>query len=97
MVSRASCWKNCEQIWKVTHDAQQDDAHLGVEGEPPAEFSAIRDCLTKKQEEDGGADFIFNIPVDLAHEVTGYSYDETPEIVFDNFAKPTFFRRLLGN
>lgn len=96
MVSRAAGWKDGEQIWSVTHDAQEGDGHLDVEGEPPAGFAAIRDRLTKQQEEDGGADFIFNIPVDLAKEITGYSHEETPEVTFDNFVKPTFFQKVFG-
>ena len=34
--------------------------------------------------------------VDLAKEITGYSHEETPEITFDNFVKPTFFQRVFG-
>jgi hypothetical protein len=94
MVSRAAGWKDGEQIWCVTHDAQESDGHLDVEGEPPTGFIAIRDRLAKQQEGDGGADFIFNIPVDLAEEITGFSHEEKPEITFDNFVKPTFFQRL---
>jgi hypothetical protein len=96
MVSRAAGWKNGKEIWSVTHDAQEDDGHLEVAGEPPASFAAIRDRLTRQQEQDGGADFIFNIPVDLAKKIIGYSHEETPEITFDNFQTPTFFQRVLG-
>jgi len=96
MVSRAAGWKDGKQIWSVTHDAQEGDGHLDVEGEPPAAFAAIRDRLSKQQEEDGGADFIFNIPVDLAKVVTGHCHEERPEITFDNFVKPTFFQRVFG-
>ena len=96
MVSRAAAWKDGEQIWCVTHDAQEGDEHLDVEGEPPAAFTAIRDRLTKQQTEDGGADFIWNIPVALAREITGYSHEEAPAITFDNFVKPTFFQRVFG-
>lgn len=96
MVSRAAAWKDGEQVWCVAHDAQEGDEHLDVEGEPPAAFAAIRDRLTKQQEEEGGADFIFNIPIDLAKEITGYSHEETPEIAYDNFVKPTFFQRVFG-
>jgi hypothetical protein len=96
MVSRAAGWKDGEQIWSVTHDAEEGDGHLEVEGEPPASFAAIRDRLAKQQEKDGGADFLFDIPVDLAKEMTGYSHEETPQITFDNFVKPTFFQRVFG-
>ncbi len=97
MVSRAAGWKDGKQIWSVTHDAQEGDGHLEVEGQPPAVFAAIRERLTKQQEEEGGADFIFNIPVDLAKEMTGYSHEERPEIAFDNFVKLTYFLKLSAN
>jgi len=94
MVSRAAGWKDGEPIWAVTHDSEQGGGHLDVEGQLPADFSAIRDRLTKRQEKDEGVDFIFNIPVDLAKQLTGYSHEETPEITFDNFAKATLFERV---
>ncbi len=96
MVSSVANWKDGAQIWSVTHDAQEGDGHLDVHGQPPAGFAAIRDRLTKQQEEDRGADFIFNIPVDLGKEITGYSHEERPEITFNNFVKPTFFQRIFG-
>lgn len=96
MVSRAAAWKDRVQVWCVTHDAQEGDDHLEVEGEPPAGFSAIRDRRILQQKEEGGADFMWNIPVDLAKEIAGYSHEETPGIAFDNFVKPTFFQRMFG-
>lgn len=96
MVSRAVGWKDGETIWSVTHDAGEGDEHLEVLGDPPACFDTIRDRLTKQQEDEGGADFIFSIPVDLAKEITGYSHEESSEITFDNFVALTFFQRLFG-
>ena len=96
MVSRAAGWRDGEPIWCVTHDSEQGDEHLEVKGVPPHGFFAIRDRLTTRQEEEEGADFIFNIPVDLAEEVTGYSHEEKPEITFDNFVKPTLFQKVFG-
>lgn len=96
MVSRAANWKDGNQIWSITHDAQERDDHLEVEGEPPKSFAAIRDRLIREQKEDGGADFIFDIPMELAKEITGYTYDVPPQITFDNFIKPTFLQRIFG-
>ena len=96
MVSSASGWKDGSELWSVTHDAQENDDHLEVRGEPPAGFGAIRDRLIKQQEEEGGADFIFDIPNSLAKEITGYHYDERPEITFENFVKLTFLQKVFG-
>jgi len=52
--------------------------------------------LTKQQEEEGGAAFIFDTPVVLAKELTGYRHDERSDFTFDNFVKPTFFQRVFG-
>jgi hypothetical protein len=95
-VSRAAMWKDAEQVWSVTHDAQEGDEHLHVEGQPPTALSSIRERLTRQQEEEGDCDFIFGIPVDLAKEITGYSHDERPKVTFDNFVKPTFLQKLFG-
>jgi hypothetical protein len=94
MVSRAAAWRDGTQQWSVTHEAQEGQDHLDVEGELPAGFPMIQDRLTKQQED--GVDFIFNIPVDLAKEITGYSHEENPGIAFDNFVKPTFLQRMFG-
>lgn len=96
MVSCAARWKDGIEIWCVTHDAQEGDEHLDIRGEPPTSFAAIRDRLTKQQEDEGGADFIFNIPVDLAKDLTGYSHEDSSEIAFDNFVKRTLFQRVFG-
>lgn len=106
MVSRAAQWKNGAQIWSVTHDAQKSGEHLDVQGDPPLNFAAIRGRLTKQQQEESGrrddphgsVDFIFNIPVALAREITGYSHEDTPEVTFDNFVKlkTTFIQRMFG-
>lgn len=96
MISRAAGWKDGEQVWCITHGAEESDDHLDVEGEPPAGFAAIRNRLTKQQEEEGGADFIWKIPVELAREITGYSHEGRLGITFDNFVRPTFLQRVFG-
>ncbi len=96
MVSSVAGWKDGREVWSVTHDSEETPLHLDIRGEPPAGFAAIRDRLTRQQEEDDGADFIFDIPVALAKEITGYRYDEKPEVAFENLVKPTFLRKFLG-
>ncbi|WP_150107204.1 hypothetical protein [Pedosphaera parvula] len=96
MVSKAACWKNGQEVWSVTHDAQESLHHLEAQGELPLGFAAIRDRLTKQQEEEDDCDFIFDIPVSLAAEITGYRHDETRKETFETFVRPSFFEGLFG-
>jgi hypothetical protein len=100
MVSCAAGWRSGEQIWCITHNSEEGSEHLDVEGDPPAGFAEIRDSLTKRQKEAEGVDlrvdFIFDIPVKLVKEITGYSHNDRLEVTFDNFVKPTFFQKLFG-
>jgi hypothetical protein len=52
---------------------------LEVEGEPPPVFSAIRERLTGEQAKRGDADYIFEIPVEVAKSLTGFQHDEDIE------------------
>jgi hypothetical protein len=98
MVSRAAGWKDGRELWSVTHNSEEDLRHLEVRGGPPAGFTAIRDRLTREQQEEKntGIDFIFNIPVELAQEIAGYCHDEESEVVFENLVQPTFLQRVFG-
>jgi hypothetical protein len=111
MVSTAVRWKDGQKIWQVIHDAQKDIEHLDVKGEPPLEFSAIRDRLKSQQQAAGGkksdTDYIFDIPVDLAEVIIGYRYDkdlpgpgkEQFEVLIDKAAsgeKKSWLKELFG-
>jgi hypothetical protein len=65
MNSYACAWSNGVERWSVFHDAQQDIKHLETSGTLPPEIQPIRDKLFAQQESDDGADFIFDIPVEL--------------------------------
>ena len=89
--------------WSVIHDCQKGKRHLDVQGEPPPEFTAIRDALLSKSKP--GVDYIFDIPVETAKSVTGYRHDEdVPGLSGDIFEvlenvpsqKPPLFKRLFG-
>lgn len=68
-------WMNGVERWNVFHDAQQDINHLETTGTLPAEFQPIRDRLFAEQEGDDGADFIFDIPIELFAALGGIRYD----------------------
>lgn len=113
MVSRATAWTGGQLRWSVTHDAQKGRAHLESQGDlPPAFSAALSQLKAKQQDADANkqqVDFIFDVPVELAHNVVGYRYDrDVPGLkgkVFEVLAgavpessgpptKPSFWKRL---
>jgi len=77
MNSYACGWANGVERWSVFHDAQQDIRHLETSGTLPPEFQTIRDRLFAEQEgDDGGTDFIFDIPVELFAALGAIRYDQ---------------------
>ncbi len=88
--SRANGWTQGREVWGVRHDgADPSGAHLAVTGEVPAAFEAIRARIYAEQNDadraaeqgtDGShgleVDLIFEIPIDLARELTGFRHDD---------------------
>lgn len=111
MCSHASQWRGGRELWSLMHTADTGSIeHLEIKGEPPAFFASIRDRLRAKQQEAGGkkadVDFIFDIPVETAQQLTGYRHDhdipdagEKPFEVLettDATPKRSWLRRFLG-
>ena len=83
MFSAASAWTNGKCQWRVTHDSEKRGLlHLEAAGQLPASFTAIRDRQSAKQTADGGekaeVDHIYEIPAELAKELTGFRHDQAP-------------------
>jgi hypothetical protein len=80
MHSLAGFWSKGKFVWAVSHVSGKEKNHLKADGNLPAVFSSISDDLISKQKkadaENGGPDYIFDIPVELAKSVAGYRYDE---------------------
>jgi hypothetical protein len=83
MYSTVAAWKGGICVWSATHDAQEGILYLHLEGPVPPSATAIRERLMKEQQKNGGAnsdvDYIFDIPVELAKELTGFRHDEEIE------------------
>jgi hypothetical protein len=75
MTSGAAFWKGGKQIWRVTHEAEKGHNDLSVVGDAPPEFAPIRDRQARKSET-GEADYIFDVPIELAKALTGFRHDE---------------------
>ena len=78
MVSEASGWRDGRKIWSVVHEAQKASGHLKITGEPPPEFALIRERLQAEQATgEGGVDYIFDVPIEVARAISGYRHDAT--------------------
>jgi len=83
MFSAASQWQDGRNLWRVEHDGGSRGVEdLKCSGELPPEFAPIHDRLFATQKSDTsewrghGTDYIFEIPVELVGELTGYRYDK---------------------
>ncbi len=75
MESVATGAKDGVELWRVFH-TNAPESTLEVSGDPPSEFAAIRDRLQQEQDEDDGADYIHDIPLDVAKAACGFRVDE---------------------
>lgn len=79
MYSKACCWEGGQLRWSCEHSAQEDLLHLSAKGNLPNRYEAIKAEHIKLQEEEGDdVDYIFEIPVVLAEEITSFRYDAIP-------------------
>jgi len=110
MCSAASLWADGRQVWFVMHEARQKIEHLETKGSLPPMFAPISERLRAEQAAAGGnkatVDHIFDIPVEMVAQLTGYRHDRMmPELgdrAFEILAtteatpKRSLLRRLLG-
>jgi hypothetical protein len=94
MASFAEGWRDGGWLWSISHDAQEAFDHLATEGSVPEGFEAIRAQAFEEQQASGGAeadvDYFFDVPLDVAKLVTGFSHVETePDDGFAVLAETT--------
>lgn len=91
----------------MTHDSDTGGRHLAVEGAPPAELPTLtekwfaeQDAQDAQKDDPFRADYIFEIPVELAELETGYRHDSSGwdmvELVSTAPARKGFLQRLLS-
>lgn len=74
-------WEDGKEIWSVWHDGgSQGVEHLELTGDVPPQLEPIRERLFREQREDDGADFSFDIPVELFVELGGFRYDQDLDV-----------------
>jgi len=79
MASNAAGWRDGKMIWSIAHDAEMGVDHLDTSVDLPKEFAGIAKRLKDQQMMDYGADFIFDIPIEVALALTGFRYDGNNE------------------
>lgn len=91
-------WRDGKQVWSVYWDGGAEQKQLQVEGKLPDSFEAIHADITNLQaemEKDGGEDdIVFELPLDLAEEITGFRHDQVgfdEDIPVFNVLEPIHF------
>jgi hypothetical protein len=81
MLSTVSCYAEGERLWSLTHNSQLGRYHISPTGVAPASVHEIIARLTTEQDANGGekadVDFLFDAPIELAAELTGFRHDES--------------------
>ena len=82
MYSHASSWRDGSREWSVSHDSEKGLRHLAADGDPPPIFATIRQEAFDELDSNGGdasrVDYVFDVPVELARHLTGFSHDQDP-------------------
>ncbi len=73
MFSGVEFYRDGAPVWSVTHNAQEGTHDLETEGILPETFAEIRARLTDRE---GAADYIFDIPIEMAMTLTGFRHDQ---------------------
>jgi len=79
MVSFAECLRDGKLAWAVSHDPNIREDHLETTGPLPACYKPIESRLKANQALSDGADHLFDVPVEVFYELTGFRYDGNPD------------------
>lgn len=87
MYSGATLYEDGRQTWRVEHSGDIDTRDLQCEGEVPAMFERLALAISVRQDLADAwrenVDHYFECPLELARQLTGYSYDDAPDTVGD--------------
>jgi hypothetical protein len=87
-ISYASLWHDGRHIWEVRHQpSREQPEHLDFSGDLPPAFMGIWGAELQKQRESyarrnifggWGVDYVFDVPLAAAAEITGFRHDRGP-------------------
>jgi glutathionyl-hydroquinone reductase len=75
MVSTAAEWQDGKEVWYVMHDAEDGPTNLDSVGQLPSSFESVRNAQLAKNSS-ANVDYVFDVPVMLAQEITGFRHDD---------------------
>jgi hypothetical protein len=75
MTSESASWTHGKAIWSVAHDCAIGAAHLQATGTLPSSYETLRSKAAEI--EDADVDLAFDVPIDVAKDVTGYRHDRS--------------------
>jgi hypothetical protein len=102
-ISYASLWQHGREIWQVHHQpSKEQPEHLDFRGDLPPTFIGTWETALQKQRKrnamrkpgERGVDYVFDVPLDAATEITGFGYGEDNE---DAYRKVTTLEVVNGN
>lgn len=77
MMSRAAGWREGQQQWSLTHQAEVSRDDLSREGTPPPVLAELEAAArSRRQAEPDGPDFLFDVPANVAQALSGFRHDE---------------------
>jgi uncharacterized protein YlzI (FlbEa/FlbD family) len=80
MESQVRMYEMGKKVWEVIHRAELGARHLSESGEFPVSYFELKARMVAEQnrndDEGDCVDFIWEIPVSMGYEVTGYRHDD---------------------
>ncbi|MHB8846580.1 MAG: hypothetical protein ACYC7L_17745 [Nitrospirota bacterium] len=87
MASSCSFWSKGKKDWSVEHESERGVFDVKTTGNLPEGFSRLREQLSRDQEKEGGekaeVDLLFDLPLELAKQYTGFKHDEVADSAVD--------------
>lgn len=103
---RSACasWKDGQREWSVSYDGRANAGAVQTAGSVPRSFAQVKDEFMARQGSDH-IDYVFEIPLQLARQLTGFKHDEDFEGVLSgsfevleplNAPEKPWWKKLLG-
>lgn len=77
MYTAAGCWENGKRVWFIEHNSERGLEDLKTEGTLPACFERVyKELLNQLKTDPAPCDYLFDVPVEVSREITGYRHDQ---------------------